>query len=65
MADDACFVCFPAVRYPGGPVLRVAYAAGDSVAEENADIARGNPDATGGFLFNTWNGRFPGSVCNP
>ena len=22
-------------------------------------------DATGGFLFNTWNGRFPGRTCNP
>jgi hypothetical protein len=22
-------------------------------------------EATGGFLFNTWNGLFPGSVCNP
>jgi hypothetical protein len=22
-------------------------------------------EATGGFLFNTWNGLFPGRVCNP
>jgi hypothetical protein len=22
-------------------------------------------EATGGFLFNTWNGRFPGRTCNP
>ena len=22
-------------------------------------------NATGGFLFNTWNGQFPGRVCNP
>jgi hypothetical protein len=21
--------------------------------------------ATGGFLFNTWNGEFPGATCNP
>jgi hypothetical protein len=91
-----------AVNYPGGPVLRVAYAAEDYVAEENAEIAQGNPhaaalspcdarfeiliddfdaalqeystlfavqealeDAPGGFLFNTWNGLFPGQVCNP
>jgi len=91
-----------AVRYPGGPVLRVGYATDDYVAEENAEIARGNPhaatllpcdarfeiliddldaaldeyrtlfavqealeEATGGFLFNTWNGLFPGLVCNP
>jgi hypothetical protein len=91
-----------AVSYPGRPVLRIAYAADDYVAEEAAEIAQGNPhaaallpcdarfeisiddldetlqeystlfavqealeDATGGFLFNTWNGLFPGRVCNP
>lgn len=91
-----------AVSYRGGPVLRVAYAADDHVAEENAEIARCNlhaeallpcdarfeiliddldaalqeyqtlfavqealEEATGGFLFNTWNGLFPGSMCNP
>ena len=91
-----------AVCYPGGPVLRVAYAADGYVAEEAAEIAEGNPlvaallpcdarfevliddldatlyeystlfavqealeNATGGFLFNTWNGLFPGRVCNP
>jgi hypothetical protein len=91
-----------AVHYPGGPVLRIAYAAGGYVAEEAAEIAQRNPlaaallpcdarfevliddldaalyeystlfavqealeDATGGFLFDTWNGLFPGRVCNP
>ncbi len=86
-----------AVSYPAGPILRIACAADDYVAEENADIARENPaaaallpcdvrfeiliddldaalqeyrtlftvqealqEATGGFLFNTWNGLFPG-----
>lgn len=34
-----------AVRYPGGPVLRVAHAADGYVAEENAEIARGHPQA--------------------
>jgi hypothetical protein len=91
-----------AVSYAGGPVLRVTYAADPYVAEENAEIAQGNPhaaallpcdarfeiliddleaalqdyrtlfavqealeDVTAGFLFNTWNGLFPGRVCNP
>ena len=91
-----------AVSYPGGPVLRVVYAADAHVAEENAEIAQMHPldaallpcevrfevliddldaalqeystlfavqealeDATGGFLFNTWNCGFPGQVCNP
>lgn len=91
-----------AVSYPNGPVLRVAYAVGEYVAEEAEDIARRNPhaakllpcdarfevliddldatlqeystlfavqealeEATGGFLFNTWNGLFPGVNCNP
>ncbi|HEY1336273.1 MAG TPA: hypothetical protein VGF59_02125 [Bryobacteraceae bacterium] len=80
------------VHYPGGPVLRIVYNAGGYVAEENAEIAQGHPqaaallpcdarfevliddldaalreyqtlfavqealvDATGGFVFNTWN----------
>ena len=84
-----------AVSYPGGPVLRVAYA-DEYVAEEAAEIAEGHPpaaellpcdarfevlidnldtalqeyntlfavqealaEATGGFVFNTWNGEFP------
>jgi hypothetical protein len=34
-----------AVRYPGGPVLRVAYNADRYVAEENAEIAQGHPQA--------------------
>lgn len=87
-----------AVCYPGGPVLRVAYAADGYVAEENAEIAQGHPqaaallpcdarfevliddldatlqeyqtlfavqealvEATGGFVFNTWNCLFPWS----
>lgn len=91
-----------AVSYPGGPVLRVVYAADAHVAEENAEIAQMHPlaaallpcevrfevlidnldaalyeyntlfavqealeEATGGFLFNTWNCGFPGRVCNP
>src|SRR5262245_14341152 len=33
------------VRYPGGPVLRVVYDAGGSVAEENAEIAQMHPPA--------------------
>lgn len=86
------------VNYPSGPVLRVAYAADEYVAEENAEIAQGHPQAadllpcdarfevliddldaalqdyntlfavqealvgaTGGFVFNTWNGLFPWS----
>jgi hypothetical protein len=32
-----------AVSYPGGPVLRVVYAADRYVAVENAEIAQGNP----------------------
>jgi hypothetical protein len=85
-------------HYPGGPVLRVAYAAGGYVAEENAEIAKAHPraaallpcdarfevlidnldaalqeyqtlfavqealvGASGGFVFNTWNCRFPWS----
>ena len=88
-----------AVCYPGGPVLRIAYAADSYVAEEAAEIAQGNPhaaallpcdarfevliddldaalqeyqtlfavqeslaEATGGFVFNTWNCGFPWSV---
>jgi hypothetical protein len=91
-----------AVSYPGGPVLRVAYAAQPYVAREAAEIVQGNPqvaallpcdarfeiliddldaalqdyetlfavqevleEATGGFLFNTWNGLFPGLGCDP
>lgn len=87
-----------AVSYSGGPVLRIAFSVDDHVAEENAEIAQGNPhaeallpcdarfevfiddlDATlqeyntlfaiqealvtasGGFVFNTWNGLFPWS----
>src|SRR5262249_61148227 len=34
-----------AVHYPGGPVLRVAYAAHGYVAEENAEIAQRHPQA--------------------
>jgi hypothetical protein len=34
-----------AVSYPGGPVLRVAYAGDGYVAEENAEIAQGHPQA--------------------
>lgn len=34
-----------AVRYRDGPVLRVAYAAGSHVAEENAEIAQRHPQA--------------------
>jgi hypothetical protein len=34
-----------AVHYPGGPVLRVAYAAAEYVAEENAEIAQMHPQA--------------------
>src|SRR5262249_52121182 len=88
-----------AVHYPGGPVLRVAYAAAGDVAEEHAEIAQMTPragallpcgvrfevliddldatlqeyqtlfavqealsEATGGFVFNTWNCGFPWSV---
>jgi hypothetical protein len=91
-----------AVNYPGGPVLRITYAADKYIAAEAAEIAEGNQyagallpcdarfeiliddldavlqeystlfavqealeDATGGFLFNTWNCLFPGRVCNP
>ncbi len=91
-----------AVSFPGGPLLRLAYADGDYVAAEAAEIATRNPhavallpcdarfeiliddldavldeyhtlfflqetleEATGGFLFNTWNGLFPGRECNP
>jgi hypothetical protein len=87
-----------AVYYPGGPVLRIAYAADRYVAEENSEIAQGHPYAAallpcdarfevliddldaalqeyqtlfavqealvgeaGGFVFNTWNCRFPWS----
>jgi hypothetical protein len=82
-----------AVRYPGGAIPRVAYAADGYAAEEAAQIAAGHPlaaallpcdarfevliddldaalqeydtlfavqealaEATGGFVFNTWNG---------
>jgi len=34
-----------AVSYPGGPVLRVVYAADGRVAEENAEIAQMHPQA--------------------
>ena len=34
-----------AVSYPGGPVLRVVYAAESYVAEENAEIAQMHPQA--------------------
>jgi hypothetical protein len=34
-----------AVRYPGGPLLRIAYAATSYVAEENAEIAQMHPQA--------------------
>lgn len=87
-----------AVHYSDGPVLRVAYAADNYVAEENAEIAQRHPraaallpcdarfevmiddldatlqeystlfavqealvEATGGFVFNTWNCGFPWS----
>jgi hypothetical protein len=87
-----------AVHYPGGPVLRVAFAAAGYVAQENAEIAQMHPqaaallpcevrfevliddpdatlqeyqtlfavqealaEATGGFVFNTWNCGFPWS----
>jgi hypothetical protein len=84
------------VRRPGGPALRVAYAADGYVAEEAAEIAADHSpaakllpcdvrfevliddldavlqeyntlfavqevlaEATGGFVFNTWNGAIP------
>lgn len=34
-----------AVRYPGGPVLRVSFNGDGYVAEENADIAQEHPQA--------------------
>ena len=85
------------MNYPGGPVLRIAYASDAYIAVENAEIAQMHPkaasllpcevrfevliddldatldeynflfavqealmEATGGFVFNTWNCGFPG-----
>jgi hypothetical protein len=36
---------FDGVSYPGGPTLRVVYAAESYVAEENAEIAQMHPQA--------------------